>query len=253
MPQTDTSITLTLSGNPTLPLFSEATRGLNELLVELGRELDIDSVQWEIDHLEAGSSIMTILGAGAPQEAVIQITDAAIATANVVRHGNTSVLTRKVAKAARRITGVLNGVVPDLTLVSGDEMVSISTPETNKPRETEYVTAFGSLTGVIQTISKTRGLQFRILDETYGGSVVGKLDPEMTELVRDLWDRRATIEGEITRERRTGRPISMANVERVQPAREPLPGAFLRARGALSGLVSTEPSEIIIRRLRDAS
>jgi hypothetical protein len=150
---------------------------------------------------------------------VIQVTDAAIATAKVARQGNTSVLSPKVAKAARRITGVLNGVIPELSLVSGDEVVSISTPAVDKRRKLEYVAAFGSLTGLIQTISKTRGLQFRVLDETSGSSVAGKLEPELTELMRELWDRRATIEGVITRERRTGRPISMTDVERVQPAR----------------------------------
>ena len=75
----------------------------------------------------------------------------------------------------------------------------------------------------------------------------------MADTMRDLWDRRAIVEGIVIRDRRTGHPIHVSNVERIIPAPQWAPGAFLRARGVLEVPGDAAPPEATIRRLRDAS
>jgi hypothetical protein len=91
------------------------------------------------------------------------------------------------------------------------------------------------------------------LEETYGRSVAGRFDADMSEEMRQVWGRRAVVEGIITRDAQTGWPLTITDVQRVSLAPEAKPGAFLRARGALPFSSENEPAEVTIRRLRDAS
>ena len=69
--------------------------------------------------------------------------------------------------------------------------------------------------------------------------------------MRDAWSRIADVAGVVTRDAKTGRPLSIrkvTSVDVIEPEGEPT--GFLRARGAVNG---TAPAEVVIRRLRDAS
>lgn len=254
MTTTDSSVTLTLEGNPTLPLFAEALEGLSDTLNALSRQIGDETVEWVVENLEIGSTITTIRGYSNVTEIVTQTTAALIETAHVADHGlSSSVLAQPVAAAVRKLTRVLDGVVPALSLASGSEEVRITAPNSTLARRPERVTAFGSLTGTVQMLSQTRGLHFRIVDETYGSSVPGKFREEITEDMRSVWGGRAIVQGLVTRDRRTGRPIAITEVRNVMPAQEVEPGAFLRAKGALELSPKIGPSEAFVRRLRDAS
>jgi hypothetical protein len=254
MATTDTSITLTLEGNPTLPLFTDALEGLSETLNALTRQFSDEVVEWVVENLEIGSTVTTIRGYGTVPEIVTQTTAALMESATVADHGLASdVLAQPVVYGLRKLTRVLNGVIPALSLSSGSEEVRISAPNAAPTQRHERVSAFGSLTGTVQMLSQTRGLHFRIIDDTYGYSVPGRFREEITEEMRAIWGDRAIVQGLITRDRRTGRPIAITEVRDVQPAPEVKPGAFLRARGALSADSAIAPSEEAVRRLRDAS
>ena len=257
MGTTDTSITVTLGGDVTLPLFVQALTGISDLLKILAKGAESEATDWVVENLEAGSAIALIRGHGNSVEAITSTTDALIDTIRLVDRGSSAVLDPRAARAAMKITRIVDGVVPFLSVASGDEEVSILSGENKQGQQRERVSSFGSVTGVVRTLSRTKGLYFTVSDETYNRTVACRFSPDlsatMADTMRELWDRRAVVEGTINRDRRTGRPITVSNVERVTPAPEWEPGAFMRARGVLSVSEETELPEETIRRLRDAS
>lgn len=257
MATTDTSLTVTFGGDVTLPLLAQALTGLNELLKVLGDDLGSESAEWVVENLEIGGGVAIVRGYGEDTDAIATTIGSAIEAVRVVERDSARSLTASVARAARKLTQVVDGVVHFLILESGEEEVSIVAGEKSTERQQERVSAFGSVTGVVRTLSRSRGLFFTVADESYGRTVTCRFGPElsasMADTMRDLWDRRAIVEGIVVRDRRTGHPIHVANVERVTAAPQWSPGAFLRARGVLESPCNAEAPEATIRRLRDAS
>ena len=69
----------------------------------------------------------------------------------------------------------------------------------------------------------------------------------------DVWGKLATVEGVVSRDPATGRPIAVRHVERVEPHDECSPDAYKAARGAVVPMPGSELPEDTIRRLRDAN
>ena len=68
-------------------------------------------------------------------------------------------------------------------------------------------------------------------------------------IMRDLWDKRAIVEGLVTREPNTGRPMSIRGVTTVRLL-DDKEGDYRDARGVVPFAGGPSPEEII-RRLRD--
>jgi hypothetical protein len=257
MATTDTSITVTIGGEVTLPLFVQALTGLNDLIRVLSKDLGGESADWVVENLESGSAVAIVRGLGEDADSITSTTSSVIEAVRVVERGAARILPPQVARAARKLTHVVDGVVPFLILTSGEEEVTIFTSEKGQGREQERVAAFGSVTGVVRTLSRSRGLYFTVADESYCRIVAcrfgAELSATMADTMRDLWDRRAVVEGTVIRDRRTGRPIKVLDVQSVSAAPKSSPGAFVRARGVIEVTYDAEPPESTIRRLRDAS
>jgi hypothetical protein len=252
----ETVLTLTLNGHVTLPLLTQAIRGLDELVRAVSKEFGAEDATWlveDLDDLDIGSAVATMRGQSSRPELLSQAAVAMVSTTELVAKGLGEALNPPAAKAARRLTGVVNGVVPSLSLQTADEIVTVTSGPSRVVERERKVSAFGSLVGVIHTLSQARGLHFRISEETYGRSVAGKFDVQLTDDMRELWGNRATVDGLITRDAQTGWPLAIMDVRRASPAPESKPGAFLRARGIIPYSPDAEPSEVTIRRLRDAS
>ena len=128
----------------------------------------------------------------------------------------------------------MNPVV--LQLVSGQELHS----------------SFGAIEGVVQTLSSRRGLRFTLYDSAYDKAVSCYLEQGREDMMRNVWGRRAVIEGRVTRDPETGRPLSIRRVAAVEVVPDYPPGSYRLARGIIP-LRPDDPSpEEAIRRVRDA-
>jgi hypothetical protein len=219
----------------------------------VSKQFGLEETTWLVEELEAGSATATIRGQSRKPEDLSQATAAILSTTELVARGLGDAVPYAAAVNARRLTGVVNGAIPSLSLRSGDEIVTITSGPDRAVDRPRQVGAFGRLTGVVQTLSRTRGFHFRITEETYGRSVAGRFGSELSEAMREVWGKRAIIEGIISRDARTGWPLTISDVRSVRLAPEIEPGAFVRARGVLRFSGQSEPSEVAIRRLRDAS
>jgi hypothetical protein len=262
---TDLNITLKLSGNVTLSLFVEALSSLNDLLAAAGEEVGAPPIEWVVQDLEVGSTIATVQGVGESPEVISQVTGAALRAAMAFETRDPELADLPSVSMVRSLTTVLDGVVPELSLSSGELAVVISSedldPSINEPlldvdadsSLPERVSAIGSLTGIVQMVSHARDVRFSIRDERSGRILKSYVSADQTENLRAAWDKRAVVEGLITRDARSGVPVALADVRRISLAREVPAGAFMRARGILRVEGDMEPPEETIRRLRNAS
>lgn len=249
----DQTITITVGGDVLLSYFADTLDRLNALLNALGDQVGAEAVEWVIDELAVGSAVATIRGIGEDTEGIARAT-AAFATVGVALERNAPIpFSPSVVNAARELTQVINGKAPFLILAAGDKEATITESSVASSRQPTRVTALGSLTGVVQTLSQYPGYRFIVSDETSGRSVPCRFRADQTEDMRAIWGKRAMVEGVITRDRESGHPVSVTEVDRVTLARDVPKGAFLRARGVVRAPDGGESPSATIRRMRDAS
>lgn len=71
-------------------------------------------------------------------------------------------------------------------------------------------------------------------------------------MMRQMWDRIATVEGWISRDPVSGRPLTVRRVSNVTALTEAEPQDYMKARGALPHKPDDPLPEALTRELRDA-
>lgn len=112
--------------------------------------------------------------------------------------------------------------------------------------------AYGAVTGRTQTPNNRQGLRFTLYDALHDRAVACYLEEGREELMRGLWGRMAIVEGWVSRDALTGRPITIRHASNVTPLREVEPGSLRNGRGIARPPAGAELPEVAIRRLRDA-
>ncbi len=252
--ETKPTVTLTLGGDVLLQAFAESLERLHKLLAALAEQVDAGPVRWVVDDLAVGSATATVRGVGEDPEGILRATTALAVVSEALRDSGPIPYGEDVARAARELTLSIDEQTPFIVLVSGtnETYVIERVMHDTTTAVPDRIEALGSLTGVIQTLSRTRGLRFVVQDEVTGRNVECRFREDLVEDLRKLWGKRARIQGLIARDARTGTPQFVSEVERVTLAPEDPAGGFLRARGALAGNQSGEPAAETIRRMRDA-
>lgn len=92
-----------------------------------------------------------------------------------------------------------------------------------------------------------------ILRPAIGGEPVScSLDPDGPTIPDNVWGRRAVVEGWVSRDGETGRPIAIDDVRNVTPMPDIEPGSIIRSlRGIAPAPPGSPPPEELIRQWRD--
>ena len=130
---------------------------------------------------------------------------------------------------------VVKAPIPSLTLIAAEA------PD-------EDVRSLGTVRGRVETLSRRRGLTFRLYELTTDSAVVCYMDPDLEDTMRDVWGQIADVTGTVLRDARTDKPLWIRRVTSVDPVDEGDPMGYLSARGAVQ---ISDPSEVLVRRLRD--
>ncbi len=109
-------------------------------------------------------------------------------------------------------------------------------------------TSLGTVRGRVETLSRRRGLTFRLYELTTDSAVVCYMDPDLEDTMRGVWGHIADVTGTVLRDPKTDRPLWIRRVTDVDPVDEGDPDGYLRARGAAH---TSEPAEVLVRRMRD--
>jgi hypothetical protein len=95
-------------------------------------------------------------------------------------------------------------------------------------------------------------LRFTLFDLFYDKAVSCYFAEGKQELIRDMWGQLAVVEGIISRDPVTGRPLSIRQVNTVMPLAENAAHFdYQEARGVAPSLNGLSPEDAI-RRIRDA-
>jgi len=246
-----TTMTLALDGEVPLDLFARAVESWHDLVSALTEEVDHAGIRWIVDELESGSAIATIRGEATDLAAVERVVVAYDAVGEALERGADVPGSARARKAARGITAVLNGKITSIRFETPNRESFISST-VGKPPRAVLLRSKGAIEGRVQTLSSRHALRFTLYDSVYDHAVTCYLQEGREEIMRDTWNRRAIVEGMVSRDPVTGRPVSVRQVENVTPIAEVEPGGFRRARGALKTRPDDPLPEEMIRRLRDA-
>ncbi len=253
------TVTLELTGDVSLGEFATAVRNLDALLKELSREVaDGVEIVWMVDALEQGSALTAFRGLSSGVDGVAHVESVVRAYADIgaaMMNGDRIRYSTPVQTHAQAIASVINGRVQAIRFETADAeaIVTARSRETPSPRLDGRVSAYGAVEGRVQTLSSRGGLRFTLYDTLRDKAVSCYLRDDFNqELMRDVWGRRALVEGWVTRDAESGRPLTIRRVSNVTPRPEGHRDDYRRARGAMRDAWAGIPSEQVIRQLRDA-
>ena len=208
-------------------------------------------VAWVVDDLQPGSAVVTLRGEAADPAAVERIVDSYEKVgAALERKEDLYQFDKRVYLAANAIISLTGTTkyVRFQTLAS-DYTIYHNGHSPDGPASTVSI---GAITGRVQTLSNRSGLRFNLYDALHDKAVACYLTPEMAETMREVWGRRATVTGRVSRDAKTGLPIAIRQIVDVKALPETTPGSYREARGALPWQPGDRLPEDIIRELRDA-
>jgi hypothetical protein len=247
------SITLALNGEVSLEQFASAASDLAALVDALSAEIaGKQRTEWFVEYLDAGSATMTFAGQAEEDDVVERVVRAYAVVGHSLETGAPLPYSQKVEKAAKRITGVLDGTVTAVRFETPQETATVVSPSVSREGQRQFH-AYGSVEGRVQTLTSRGGLRFVLYDSLFGRAVYCYLQSGGEDLMRGAWDRRATVEGWVSREPVTGRPVSVRQVTSVRLLDEVERGQYRKARGAVPRREGEPPPEEAVRMLRDAS
>lgn len=253
------TVTLALQGEVSLAEFSAAVTRFNALIAALAADSHVEDVTWQIDALDYSSAITTARGislnGGDPQR-IDRVVNAYNEVGQALEQGVTIPFPKPVQKEAEGIVELLKGSseieAVRFETAESDAIIREPTTATDQPSPTPKAKAsYGSVTGRIQTLSSRNALRFVVYDHIHDRAVSCYLVEGRESMMRQMWDRVATVEGWITRDPTTGRPLTVRQVSEVTPLTEVGPADYMKARGALPRNADDPSPETQIRRLRD--
>jgi putative addiction module CopG family antidote len=122
-----------------------------------------------------------------------------------------------------------------------------------KKNNEEPQESLGVVTGRLQAISTRGSLRITVYDIVNDRAIRCLLSDAQRDQARELWDQIVEVEGIIKRDPASGDPISIRQVSRIALAqKENARERWMSAGGVLRRLAPDVPSEVLIRRLRDA-
>ncbi len=246
------TLTLALSGEVPFATFATAITRFRELVDALTAELGVASeVEWIVDDLHIGSTIATIRGEANEPEHVERVVRAYASVGHALEFNQPIPFSDKVAMPARGLTRVLSEKVTTVRFETPETDATVSATTSRAPR-TQVSTALGAIEGRVQTLTSRHGLRFNLYDTLHDRVVSCYLQDGQQDIMREAWDKRASVEGTVSREVFTGRPIAVRQIIKVSVLQENEPGSYLKARNVAPLKAGEAMPEEVIRRLRDA-
>lgn len=253
------TVTLALQGAVSLSEFSTAVANFDALIDALTAESDGAGIAWQLDALDYSSAITTARGVstnGAIPERIDRVVRAYLEVGQALESGETIPFSPRVKQNAQAIAGLLSESAIDAIRFETAEDDAIvrqppvlaPTAQAVRPRSASY----GAVTGRIQTLTSRNSLRFVIYDHIYDRAVSCYLIEGRQALMRQMWDRMATVEGWVSREPDSGRPLTVRRVSSVTALTEAEPDAYKAARGAMRLGANDPLPEVLTRRWRDA-
>lgn len=245
------NLTLILDGQQvSIDDFARAVSGLNRLIKNLtlaiaGKQ---SQIEWVVTDLEYGSASTTITGYSEHSQAVYGVVEGYYTVGRALQQGSEIPYNQRVRDSAYAMTDILGDRVSSIIFETPEDQAVVRPAEKVGKAPTTHV-AFGAIEGRIQTLSDRKGVRFILYDSLNDKPISCYLEENRREELVNKWGRRAIVQGMITRDALSNRALAIRNITNIEILPEVRQGAFREARGIVK---LEEPSDVFIRRLRDA-
>jgi len=245
------TITLALGGEVDLHRFAEAVSNLELLVQGLSKAEGAEGIRWVIADLQVSSAMATTRGESSILEEVERVVNAYESIGEFYQAGKRPVgYPQAVIKAADAIVSVIGDKVSSVRFETPDKEFTVGSKQ--ELVASLIVKSLGAIEGRIQTLSSRKGLRFVLFDTLNDRAVGCYLSEGEEERMREMWGKRAIVEGEVSREMETGRAVAIRHITDIKVLFEPERGSYLRARGIAPRKQDAPLAEDVIRQLRDA-
>ncbi len=252
------TVTLELQGSVSLEQFAEAVSHFHALITALSAESKAQDVRWEIEALNASSAIATVRGVsknGGKPGQVEQVVRNYLEVGQALESRMTVPYSNKVQKEATGLAGMLKSGIEGVRFDTAEGEATLRALPTAAPSpklvEAPSAGAYGAVSGRVQTLSSRSQLRFTLYDRLWERAVSCYLAEGRESLMREIWDKLATVEGWVTRDPQSGRPLAVRRITNVTVLNEVGPQAYMNARGVLPLEQGDPTPEEAIRRVRD--
>ena len=244
------TMTLALSGDVPFDSFAKAMSSFNLLVSFLGTEHDAGGdIRWFVDALEKSSALATIRGESTKPNKVEAVVNGYTQIATALETGRPMPTYRaRTLGYAKDIVALLNEHITSVRFETAIEEHIVTSPPF--VGAVPLRPAYGAVEGRVQTLTNRQSLRFTLFDSFHDRAVSCYVVEGYEEIMRESWDKRAVVEGLVTRDPSTGRPLAVRQVTHIRmlPDEE---GDYRKARGAIPYVEGGPAPEEVIRRLRD--
>jgi len=252
------NLTMALNGRFPLPLFAETVVDFDTLVRRLSEEIAKPAnIRWSLADLQGtaddrfvSSVMLTNIGESKDPESVERVVRGYAQVGKSLESGTPIPYSQNVIAAAKKLAGILNGAITSIRFETPEEDATVRAGVAATPPMPNLVT-YGAVEGVVQTLSRRKGLRFTLYDAEFDRAVGCYLDEGQEELMRNAWGNRVIVEGRVSRDPITGRPAAIRRITAVELVGDRREG-FRGARGAVLVPASMPLPEVLVRRLRDA-
>lgn len=248
--------TLALQGERvTLDQFAASVTHFTGLLHALSREADVPKLEWEVEALEVGSTTTTARAVpnGYSPEAVERVTASFLEVGQALQFRHPIPYGPEVQEEAAALADVLRSGVEAVRFETAVADAIVTEPLLADPPAPPptFRPARGSVRGRVQTLTNRRTLRFTLYDLITDRAVACYVRPEDEEKMRGIWGEIADVEGLVSRDPLTGRPVAVRQVTAIRLVPTGESHGYRRARGASPRRAGQSRAEDRIRRLRD--
>jgi len=251
------TVTLALDGEIVLSDFADAVRHFNALIEMLGQAEGATRIEWVVEQLEVSSAVATARGVAAngaapdvAQDEVERVVRSYLRIGRSLERGEPLKVPATVEREARGIVAVLGARIKTVRFETAEAEATVGVAQRQSKPLQLRPPSYGAVEGRVQTLSSRGGLRFTLFDTLNDKAVSCYLAEGFEDQMRDVWGRRAVVEGRVTRHPETGRPLAVRGITAVSVLPEVAPRAYRDLRGLSP--TTTLSAEEAIRRLRDA-
>lgn len=245
-------MTMALNGEVSLEDFAQAMAHFRGLVDALKADVSPRArIDWLVDELEHDGAVATVRGISPTMDAVEPVSIAYLVVGRALADGRRVPYSTRVAQEAAALARLLGGPITSIRFETGADDVTVVDPAGVGERP-PISAAYGVVQGRVQTLTSRQSLRFTLYDAVHDRAVACYLDADQQELMRNVWDRRARVEGWVTRDTATGRPMTIRRVRQITLVDDVAPGSAMLAARGIAPLGPGDPSAVeAIRRLRD--
>jgi hypothetical protein len=230
---TNNTVTVTLEGEITLQALADTLRKLEALLGALVADsAAVSSIDWMVTDLRLGdSATITLTGQPGEEDAAGRAVAGLVAALRALRAQRPIPYSPRVVRRVHDLEAVVTGPISSLQVETEEDAVVLH--RQGSPGEVAGVGAYGAVDGRIETLTSRRDLRFTLFDTLFDRGVVCALTEDRRDLLRDAWGRWAIVEGWVSCDPFSGRPVAIQHITAIEIVDDQLVSAQQQAHRRL--------------------